>query len=235
MSDQRGLTDNELAILLALAAPIAHDHRPGFVEAVVLELRAHGGELGAGPPSIASAGSCNDDFESAGARRTDRRPENGRSDPEMVVFTQQSLEIDVSLQRHRRGLPERGHNLRHLRGGQRGYFMHWQKGLAYTITPKSGPMRRMETLLDANRAFVQDLPRALFKKPYWLRVGKLLVLAAETGRPADIRKATESLLEVIDRHGWMERKYPHARRARPTLIDEMGRGSEQEAHWRLAG
>ena len=62
MSDQRGLTDNELAILLALAASIAHDQRPGFVEAVVLELRAHGGEFSAGPPSIASAGSCNDDF-----------------------------------------------------------------------------------------------------------------------------------------------------------------------------
>jgi hypothetical protein len=56
------LTDDELAILLALAAPIAHDQRPGFVEAVVLELHAHGGEFGAGHPSIASAGSCNDDF-----------------------------------------------------------------------------------------------------------------------------------------------------------------------------
>ncbi len=65
-------------------------------------------------------------------------------------------------------------------------------------------MRRMETLLDANRAFVQDLPRAFFKKPDWLRVGNLLVLAAETGLPVDIREATEELLEIIDRHGWME-------------------------------
>jgi hypothetical protein len=39
------LTDDELAILLTLAAPIAHDQRPGFVEAVVFELRAHGGKL----------------------------------------------------------------------------------------------------------------------------------------------------------------------------------------------
>jgi hypothetical protein len=69
-------------------------------------------------------------------------------------------------------------------------------------------MRRMETLLDVNRAFVQDLPRALFKKPDWLRVGKLLVLAAETGRPVDIREATEELLEVIDRHCWMETNMP---------------------------
>jgi hypothetical protein len=33
----------------------------------------------------------------------------------MVVFAHQSLEIDVSLQWYRRGLPERGHNLRRLR------------------------------------------------------------------------------------------------------------------------
>lgn len=69
-------------------------------------------------------------------------------------------------------------------------------------------MRRMETLLDVNRAFVQDLPRVLFKKPDWLRVGKLLVLAAETGHPMDIREATEELLVVIDRHGWMETNMP---------------------------
>jgi sugar/nucleoside kinase (ribokinase family) len=86
--------------------------------------------------------------------------------------------------------------------------MHWHKELAYTITPKSGPMRRMETLLDANRAFVQDLPRALFKKPDWLHVGKLLVLAAETGHPMDIREATEELLEIINRHGWMITNIP---------------------------
>jgi hypothetical protein len=66
----------------------------------------------------------------------------------------------------------------------------------------------METLLDVNRAFVQDLPRVLFKKPDWPRVGKLLVLAAETGRPVDIREATEELPEVIDRHGWMETNIP---------------------------
>ena len=83
--------------------------------------------------------------------------------------------------------------------------MHWHKELAYTITPKSGPLRRMETLLDANRALVQDLSRDVLKKPHWHRVGNLLVLAAESGRPVDIREATEQLLQVIDREGWMER------------------------------
>jgi hypothetical protein len=60
--------------------------------------------------------------------------------------------------------------------------MHWQNERSYTITPKSGPMRRMETLLDANRARVQDLPPGSFKNPPWCLVRNLLVLAAESGR-----------------------------------------------------
>jgi hypothetical protein len=84
--------------------------------------------------------------------------------------------------------------------------MHWQKELAYTITPKSGPMRRMESLLDANRALVQDLPPGLIKKPHWHRVGNLLVRAAESGRAADILEATENLLNEIDHQGWMTRQ-----------------------------
>jgi hypothetical protein len=34
--------------------------------------------------------------------------------------------------------------------------MHWHKQLAYTITPKSEPVRQMETLLDADQALVRD-------------------------------------------------------------------------------
>jgi hypothetical protein len=82
--------------------------------------------------------------------------------------------------------------------------MHWHKELAYTITPKSGPVRRMETQLDANRALVQDLSRDLLKKPHWLHVGNLLVLAAESGRPVDIREATEHCCR-LSWQGWMER------------------------------
>jgi hypothetical protein len=84
--------------------------------------------------------------------------------------------------------------------------MNWQKELAYTITPKSGPMRRMESLLDANRALVQDLPPGLIKTQHWHRVGNLLVHAAESGRAADILEATENLLDEIDRQGWMTRQ-----------------------------
>jgi hypothetical protein len=35
--------------------------------------------------------------------------------------------------------------------------MNWSLSLTYFISPRSGPMRRMETLLDANRALSKDL------------------------------------------------------------------------------
>jgi hypothetical protein len=83
--------------------------------------------------------------------------------------------------------------------------MHWTKQLAYTITPKSGPMRRMETLLDANRALSNDLPTGLLKRDHWLAAGKLLVHASETGAAADVQMATDELVKAIEREGWMSR------------------------------
>lgn len=82
---------------------------------------------------------------------------------------------------------------------------HWSKQLTYTITPKSGPMRGMETLLDANRAISEDLPRGFLKRYHWLAAGKLLVHASETGRGADIKRATNELLNAVQREGWMNR------------------------------
>jgi hypothetical protein len=83
--------------------------------------------------------------------------------------------------------------------------MHWSKQLTYTITPKSGPMRGMETLLDANRAISEDLPRGFLKRYHWLAAGKLLVHASETGRDADIKRATNEMLNAVQREGWMNR------------------------------
>jgi hypothetical protein len=83
--------------------------------------------------------------------------------------------------------------------------MNWSKELTYTITPKSGPMRGMETLLDANRAISEDLPKGLLKRHHWFSAGALLVRASETGLDADVRKATEALLNAIEREGWMDR------------------------------
>ena len=83
--------------------------------------------------------------------------------------------------------------------------MDWTRELTYTITPKSGPMRSMETLLDANRALSYDLPRGFLKRDHWLAVGELLVHASESGAQADVQKATDELLKAVETEGWMDR------------------------------
>jgi hypothetical protein len=91
--------------------------------------------------------------------------------------------------------------------------MYWNKDLTYWITPKSGPIRSMETLLDANHALSRDLPRTFLKRPHWLGAGALLVRAAETGRDKDIRRATDGLVKAIEHEGWMD----HLRAAARTV------------------
>jgi hypothetical protein len=81
--------------------------------------------------------------------------------------------------------------------------MHWNKELAYWITPKSGPMRGMETLIDANHALSQDLTKFYLKRPHWIEAGKLVVQAAETGSEQDVQIATDELLRAIEIEGWM--------------------------------
>ena len=66
-------------------------------------------------------------------------------------------------------------------------------------------MRSMETLLDANRALTNDLPKGFLKRDHWLAAGKLLVHASETGAERDIQKATDELVKAIEREGWMSR------------------------------
>jgi len=83
--------------------------------------------------------------------------------------------------------------------------MYWNKELTYWITPKSGPMRGMATLIDANHALSRDLPSGYLKRIHWFEVANLLVQAAETGREEDVRIATDELLRAIEEEGWMER------------------------------
>jgi hypothetical protein len=81
--------------------------------------------------------------------------------------------------------------------------MHWNKELAYWITPKCGPMRGMSTLIDANHA-LQALPTGYLKRPDWVDVARLVVQAAESGHDEDVQVATDELLRVIEQEGWME-------------------------------
>src|SRR5262249_61964038 len=79
--------------------------------------------------------------------------------------------------------------------------MHWNKELAYFITPKSGPMRGMEKLIDANHALLQDLPNGYLKRPHWTDAAYRLVEAAETGEERGGRAATAGLGGAVGQGG----------------------------------
>ena len=83
--------------------------------------------------------------------------------------------------------------------------LHWHDQLAYTISPRSGPLRRMETLLDANQALVNDLPKGFLQQPRWQSVARCHVLASETGAEPDIREVTDIMLDAVEREGWRAR------------------------------
>jgi hypothetical protein len=79
----------------------------------------------------------------------------------------------------------------------------WEKPLSYEITPKSGPVRPMVTLADVRSAMVYDLPPGTTKQPHWLNAGLLVVAASESGKPSDIRVATDALCDALDVEGWL--------------------------------
>ncbi len=87
---------------------------------------------------------------------------------------------------------------------------YWDRPLTYVITPKSGPLPQMSSLLDANRALTGNLPKGFLKRPHWLRAGQALVFAAETGDSADIKVAFESIVVALVEEGWLTRDIPSA-------------------------
>jgi hypothetical protein len=84
----------------------------------------------------------------------------------------------------------------------------WEKPLAYEIAPQSGPVRKMVTLADVRSALVYDLPPGTTKQPHWLNAGLLVVAASESGRPTDIRVATDALADALDVEGWLSADAP---------------------------
>jgi hypothetical protein len=82
---------------------------------------------------------------------------------------------------------------------------YWNENLAYTITPRSGPLRQMETLRDVSQALQSDLPKGMLRRPDWLEVGMLLVQASESGAKRDVRVATDHLVGLLEKQGWMDR------------------------------
>jgi hypothetical protein len=64
-------------------------------------------------------------------------------------------------------------------------------------------LRKMVTLDDARQAVIADLPPGSLRRPHWLKAGKALVTAAETGKPKDIERAFESIVGALDEEGWL--------------------------------
>jgi hypothetical protein len=83
--------------------------------------------------------------------------------------------------------------------------MFWTMELAFRITPKSGPVRAMNTLLDASRAITQDLPIGHIKRQHWRDAGWAVFKAGDSGGSPDIRTATELLVQAMTSEGWMHR------------------------------
>ena len=79
----------------------------------------------------------------------------------------------------------------------------WDTLLTFVITPKSGPLRKMVRLRDAQQALIADLPSGFLRRAHWLTAGKALVTAAETGKPKDIKWVFESIVAALDEEGWL--------------------------------
>ena len=79
----------------------------------------------------------------------------------------------------------------------------WDTRLTFVITPKSGPLRKMVSLRDAQQALIADLPSGFLRRAHWLKAGKALVTAAEAGKPKDIEWAFESIVAALDEEGWL--------------------------------
>ena len=79
----------------------------------------------------------------------------------------------------------------------------WDTLLTFVIAPKSGPLRKMVRLHDVQQALIADLPSGFLRRAHWLKAGKALVTAAETGKPKDIEWAFESIVAALDEEGWL--------------------------------
>lgn len=79
----------------------------------------------------------------------------------------------------------------------------WSDPLPFPIVPKSGPMRRMQTLSQMNKALTKDLPFRLLCQPLWQQAARLVVYADVTGLSDDIQSACDAVVEALDREGWM--------------------------------
>ncbi len=75
--------------------------------------------------------------------------------------------------------------------------------LAHTIKPSRSPAAQLETLADAAQ-LIADLEQFRQARPVWDRAAEMLLLAAQTGRKADIAEATRCVLVSLEKENWLK-------------------------------
>ena len=80
---------------------------------------------------------------------------------------------------------------------------YWYKCFEYPITPKSGPMPQMFSLIHARGAFL-ELPQGFLRRSHWLRAGQALLTASQTGTVIEIQRAFDALVAAVDEEGWLD-------------------------------
>ena len=108
---------------------------------------------------------------------------------------------------------------------------YWDQPLTFVITPKSGPLQQMSSLLDANRALTGNLPHGFLKRPHWLKAGHALMTAAETGELRDIDRAFETIVIALNEEGWLSRDISPASPPLSTNPPDLGTGELGEIEW----
>jgi hypothetical protein len=108
---------------------------------------------------------------------------------------------------------------------------YWDQPLTFVITPKSGPLPQMSSLLDANRALTGNLPHGFLKRPHWLRAGQALMTAAETGESRDIDRAFETIVIGLDEEGWLSRDISPTSLPLSANPPDLGTGESGEIEW----
>jgi hypothetical protein len=73
--------------------------------------------------------------------------------------------------------------------------------LVQPIELSRGPRSRIETLHDA-AALIGDLEPFRQARPVWDRAAEMILIAAETGKRADVAEATRQLLAAVGHENW---------------------------------
>jgi hypothetical protein len=73
--------------------------------------------------------------------------------------------------------------------------------LSQPITLIGGPRSRLVTLQDA-ATLIRDLDPFRQARPVWDRAAEMIMIAAETGKRADIAEATRQLLVAVEHENW---------------------------------